>query len=86
MAQPELELKRWTRVEYERLVERGVFTRADKIELLDGLLIVSEPQSAYHYTTIRMVQHALAQAPARPWIGATNPACMLVPAVRNTGS
>ena len=67
MAQPELELKRWTRVEYEQLVERGVFTRADKIELLDGLLIVSEPQSAYHYTTIRMVQRALAQAFGAGW-------------------
>ena len=67
MAQPDFELKRWTRVAYEKLVEQGVFTRADRMELMDGLLIVSEPQSAYHYTTIRVVARALAQAFGSGW-------------------
>jgi Uma2 family endonuclease len=67
MAQPDFELKRWTRVEYEQLVERGIFTRADRMELIDGLLIVSEPQSAYHYTTIRVVARALARAFGSGW-------------------
>jgi hypothetical protein len=32
MPDPELELKRWTRVEYEKLIDQGVFTPEDRIE------------------------------------------------------
>jgi Uma2 family endonuclease len=67
MAEPELELKRWTRVEYEKLIDQGVFTSDDRIELIDGLLIVAEPQSAYHYGAIRLVERALTQAFGEGW-------------------
>jgi len=67
MAEPELQPKRWTRVEYDRLVECEFFTRSDRIELIDGALIVSEPQSAYHYTGIRLVARALARAFGDGW-------------------
>jgi Uma2 family endonuclease len=67
MDDPELELKRWTRVEYDQLIEREVFTRDDRIELIDGLLVVAEPQSAYHYTAVRLVARALAQAFGPGW-------------------
>jgi len=67
MADPDLELKRWSRAEYDALVEREVFTRDDRIELIDGLLVVAEPQSAYHYTAIRLVTRALAQAFGPGW-------------------
>ncbi len=63
----DLELKRWTRKEYEQLVEQEVFTRKDRIELIDGLLVVAEPQSAYHYTTIRFVARALAETFGAGW-------------------
>jgi Uma2 family endonuclease len=62
MTPPEIELKRWKRKEYERLVETGVFTAGDRVELIDGLLIVAEPQSAPHYTAIRLVARALSRA------------------------
>jgi Uma2 family endonuclease len=65
--EPELELKRWTRKEYDHLVEQGIFTREDRIELIDGLLIVAEPQSAYHYTAIGLVVRALARAFGEGW-------------------
>lgn len=64
---PDLELKRWTRKEYEQLVEQEFFTRKDRIELIDGLLVVAEPQSAYHYTTIRFVARVLAQTFGAGW-------------------
>ena len=67
MGEQELELKRWTRVEYDKLVEGSFFTRADRIELIDGHLIVAEPQSAYHYTALRLVARALTQAFGRGW-------------------
>ena len=67
MSEHEPELKRWTRVEYEQLVEREVFTRDDRIELIDGLLVVAEPQSAYHYTAIGLVVRALTRVFGDGW-------------------
>ena len=42
--EPELELKRWTRLEYDRLVEQEFITRDDRIELIDWHHVVAEPQ------------------------------------------
>jgi Uma2 family endonuclease len=67
MSEPELELKRWTRAEYDKLIEQGVFTTDDRIELIDGLLVVAEPQSAYHYGAIGLVVHALTAAFGEGW-------------------
>jgi Uma2 family endonuclease len=51
--------RRWTRVEYERLVELGVFQPDERLELIDGLLVVREPQGTRHATAIRRVLAAL---------------------------
>ena len=37
-------LGRWTRHEYARLIDHGFLEEGDPIELLDGLLLVKEPQ------------------------------------------
>lgn len=66
-AKAELELKRWTRAEYDKLVECGAFTPDDHVELIDGLLVVAEPQSAYHYTAIGLVVRALTRAFGEGW-------------------
>jgi Uma2 family endonuclease len=65
--EPELELKRWTRKEYDALVERGLLTPEDRVELIDGLLVVAEPQSAYHYTAVGLVARALVRAFGDGW-------------------
>lgn len=39
--------RRWRRIEYERLVDLGVFV-GERLELLDGLLVVREPQGSPH--------------------------------------
>jgi hypothetical protein len=36
--QSDIELKRWKRLEYEQLVEKGVFGAGDRVELIGGLL------------------------------------------------
>src|SRR5262249_22957922 len=59
---PEIQLKRWKRVEYERMVDCGILEPGDRVELIDGLLMVAEPQSSPHYTAIRLVERALARA------------------------
>jgi Uma2 family endonuclease len=67
MAQAPLTVRRWTRAEYERLVELGLFER-DPLELVGGQLIVAEPRSAYHASAIRRVDYALRGALPPGWI------------------
>jgi Uma2 family endonuclease len=59
--------RRWTRVEYERLIELGVFQPGERLELLDGLLVVREPQGVPHATAIRRVLAALRRALGDAW-------------------
>jgi Uma2 family endonuclease len=51
---PPLPTRRFTRVEYDRLIAQGFFDEDEPIELLDGLLVVKEPQGSRH---VRMVSH-----------------------------
>jgi Uma2 family endonuclease len=59
--------RQWTRAEYDRLIEIGVFQAGDPVELLGGALIVAEPQSGPHYTAIRLVEEALRRAFGPDW-------------------
>ena len=45
--------RHWTRVEYERLIELGMFQPGERLELLDGLLVVREPHGNRHAAAIR---------------------------------
>ena len=67
MPGPALPMKRWKRIEYERLVDKGVFEPGDRVELIDGLLLVSEPQSSPHYTAIQLVERVLSRAFGEGW-------------------
>ena len=58
--------RRWTRVEYERLVELGVFD-GERLELLDGVLALRESQGSRHSAAIRAVLDALRTALGHAW-------------------
>jgi Uma2 family endonuclease len=60
-------VRRWTRVEYERLVELGMFRPDERLELIDGLLVVREPHGSRHAAAIRRVLEALGHVLAREW-------------------
>src|SRR5213593_3516139 len=60
--------RRWTRAEYERLIDIGVFRADEPLELLGGELIVSEPQNSAHYTAIGLVEDALRVALEPGWL------------------
>src|SRR3990167_5184745 len=64
---PSPRTRRWTRIEYERLIELGVFQPGERLELLDGLLVVREPQNSRHAGTIRRVLAALRRAFGDAW-------------------
>lgn len=59
---PLLKLHRFTRADYERLVDKGAFGPDDRVELLDGLLVVREPQGSRHATAVLKLRHALERA------------------------
>ena len=67
MAQAPLTLRRWTRREYERLVDLGAFER-EPVELLGGQLIVAEPQGSYHVTAVGMLGSRLGTLLPPGWI------------------
>src|SRR5689334_18434447 len=60
-------LYRWTRRQYARLIDRGILDEDDPIELLDGLLLVKEPQSSPHRTAVGLVAKALERAFGDGW-------------------
>jgi Uma2 family endonuclease len=59
--------KRWSRLEYERLVDLGAFQPGDRVELVAGELLVREPQGSPHATGIRAVEEALRSALGPGW-------------------
>jgi Uma2 family endonuclease len=58
MVQTPLTLRRWSRVEYDHLVDLGVF-QGEPLELIGGQLMVAEPQGAYHVSAIGTAEYAL---------------------------
>jgi Uma2 family endonuclease len=67
MTQAPLTLRRWRRVEYERLVNLGVFEN-DPIELIGDQLVVAEPQSEYHASSINAIEYAVRAILPPGWI------------------
>lgn len=61
-------LRRWSRVEYERLVECGFFQPGDRVELIGGQLLVAEPQNSPHATAVGLAEDALREAFGRGWV------------------
>jgi len=68
MATYETRTRRWTRVEYEKLIDLGVFQSGEPIELIGGELMVAEPQGAAHYTAIWKLAKALEAAFGGGWV------------------
>jgi len=60
-------LHRWTRDEYERLIDHGFLDEDDPVELLDGLLLVKEPQHSRHRTSVLLVARAVERAFGEGW-------------------
>jgi len=67
MTEPPLTLRRWKRVEYERLVDLGAF-QYDPVELIGGHLVVAEPQGSRHATAVGAADDALRAILPPGWI------------------
>lgn len=45
----------WTRLEYERMIEEGVFSPTARFELIDGEIITMAPQGSHHATSLQIL-------------------------------
>jgi len=50
---------RFTRRQFDRMVEAGVFGPEDRLELIDGSVLEMTPQSSRHAAAVQLVQRAL---------------------------
>jgi Uma2 family endonuclease len=62
-----IRVKRWRRLEYEQLIELGIFRGDERLELLGGNLLVREPQSDRHALAIELCHDALRAALGPDW-------------------
>ncbi len=60
-------LHRWTRHEYARLIDESFLDEDEPIELLDGLLLMKEPQTSPHRTAVLLVEKAVERAFGEGW-------------------
>ena len=67
MRQAPLTLRRWTRAEYDRLVDLGMLD-GERVELIGGHLIVAEPHGSYHASTLGAAGDALRAALPPEWL------------------
>jgi Uma2 family endonuclease len=59
--------RRWTRREYDRLVEAGFLREDDPVELVAGRLLVAEPQHDLHARAVELAAEALREAFGSGW-------------------
>lgn len=60
--------RRWTRLEYDRLVDFGVLREDEPVELLGGQMIVAEPKGSRHSTAVGLTTDALRAAFGAGWV------------------
>ena len=53
---------RWSRAEYDRAIEAGVFGPDARLELIEGAILAMGPQGSRHFTGIELVVDALRTA------------------------
>jgi Uma2 family endonuclease len=60
--------RRWTRVEYDRLVDFDILKEDEPVELLGGQMIVAEPKGSRHATAVGLTADALRAAFGAGWV------------------
>ena len=59
--------RRWTRREYGRLIDLGILHEDEGVELLEGRLVVAEPQNTPHARAIELASGSLRSAFGVGW-------------------
>jgi Uma2 family endonuclease len=56
---PTVRLRRFTRNEYERMAAQGIFGPDERVELVEGEILLMTPQGTRHATVLRLMTRAL---------------------------
>jgi Uma2 family endonuclease len=67
MTEAILRTRRWSRLEYESMIEKAVFRPDERLELLGGDLVVREPQGGPHAHAAERTTKALLMAFEATW-------------------
>ena len=59
MAMAKIRPKRWSRAEYDRMIEASIFAPGDHVELVEGEIVTMTPQNGPHAMAVRLAQRAL---------------------------
>ncbi len=59
MAAPAVQIKRWTRREYDRMAEAGIFSQDDRVQLIEGDIVTMTPQNSPHASAIGKTERVL---------------------------
>ncbi|HXH13180.1 MAG TPA: Uma2 family endonuclease [Alphaproteobacteria bacterium] len=54
-----VQLKRWSREDYDRMIEAGIFAPGERVELIDGEIVEMSPQHSEHSTAVSLSAEAL---------------------------
>jgi Uma2 family endonuclease len=54
-----IQTHQWTRRQYEKMVQAGVLTDEDRVELLNGSIVSMSPQNSQHATAVTLCRRAL---------------------------
>jgi Uma2 family endonuclease len=54
-----VQARRWTRQEYDRMIDAGILTPEDRVELIEGEVLGMTPQGSAHATGVSLVHDAL---------------------------
>jgi Uma2 family endonuclease len=57
-----IEMRHWTREEYDKMIAAGMFAPGERVELIDGKILRMAPQGSAHFTAIRLAEEALRKA------------------------
>ncbi|MBI3726405.1 Uma2 family endonuclease, partial [bacterium] len=56
------QVRRFTRTEYERMAEHGILSADERVELVNGEIVVMSPQAARHAIVMHLIAEALKRA------------------------
>lgn len=54
-----VQVKRWTREDYDRMIDAGIFAPGERVELIDGEILAMSPQNSPHATAISLTADTL---------------------------
>jgi Uma2 family endonuclease len=59
MAAHAVQIKRWTRREYDRMAEAGILSEDDRVQLIDGEIVTITPQNSQHAAAVGKAQRVI---------------------------